>query len=334
MAALNGFPLVSQRTTVTGDGRPSENALYDCVAACVDAMCRYWLHTPENSIFNPDHFKDVAYGENWKNDGTDAARYVDYCKTLGINLYSVKATSAMEAITLAHEYIEKGIPATFTELDPYVDTNLAQYAGWTHACCWFADDNNGLTALDPFIGKALYKTNGAWASVLRSNQLWIAEKEASMSGIPQGWRDDGTTLVSPSSVQGGPDVHITGLIRDYVLAHNWDYRNVAMSPAEHKDQLELSNSSLGPGWQQTFRWSMLGVPDSGPLAGKVIWEWLGQELEYLRGLYAQAQAEIAQLKAQPAMLDAGKVKDRLSTIGLASSNGNATIQQLVTQAIS
>lgn len=154
-----------------------------------------------------------------------------------------------------------------------------------------------------------------------------------MSGVPAGWRDDGVNLISPSSIQGGPDVHISGRIRDYILANNWPNANVALAPVVHVDQLELSNTSLGSGWQQTFRWSMLGIPDSGPLAGKVVWEWTGQELLHLRGLYAQAQAEIAQLKAQPAGLDASKVKDRLSAIGLASANGNATIQQLVTQAI-
>lgn len=185
IATLANFPLVSQRTTVTGDGRPSENALYDCVAACVDAMCRFWLNKPENSVFNPDHFKDVAYGENWKNDGTDASRYVEFCKMLGINLHMVSANSPAHALQLAHEYINKGIPCTFTELDPYVDTNLPQYAGWTHACCFFEDDSNGLTALDPFIGKALYKSDGAWANVLRSNQLWVAELEAIVINVQQ-----------------------------------------------------------------------------------------------------------------------------------------------------
>ncbi len=288
-------------------------------------MCRYWLKQPENSVFNPDHFKDVAYGENWRNDGTDAARYVAFCKTLGINLHAVSADSPIHAVTLAHNYIDKGIPVTFTELDPYVDTNLPRYAGWTHACCFFADDANGLTALDPFIGKALYKTNGAWANVLRSNQLWIAEKEASM-GVPQGWTDNGSVLVSPSSTQGGPDVHITGLIRAYVLANNWPFANVAMSPAEHKDQLELSNAKLGPGWQQTFRWAMLCIPDTGEHAGKVLWEWLGQELEHLRSLYAQSQAEIA---AHKPGLDAAAVANRLTALAQLGHQ----VEALATQAI-
>lgn len=174
-----------------------------------------------------------------------------------------------------------------------------------------------------------------------------------MSGIPQGWHmsPDGTALICPSSAPGGPEVEIKGRMMNYVLVNNWDYKNVAMSPSVHRDLLELSNKDLGPGWQQTFRYAMLGIPDTGQHAGEVIWEWTGQELEYLRALYAQAQEQVAtmqpllgkqqqeiadlqaQLKAQPAGLDAAKVKDRLSAIGLASANGNAAIQQLVTQAI-
>ncbi len=165
------------------------------------------------------------------------------------------------------------------------------------------------------------------------SELFAYLQGGTMSGVPAGWRDDGVNLISPSSIQGGPDVHISGRIRDYILANNWPNANVALAPVVHVDQLELSNTSLGSGWQQTFRYAMLGIPDSGSLAGKVVWEWTGQELLHLRVLYAQAQAEIALLRAQPAMLDAGKVKDRLSAISLASANGNATIQQLVTQAI-
>lgn len=137
-----------------------------------------------------------------------------------------------------------------------------------------------------------------------------------MSGIPQGWHmsGDGVALICPSSVQGGPEVEIKGRIMAYVLANNWDYRNVALAPSEHKDQLELSNTSLGSGWQQTFRYAMLGIPDTGPHAGVVIWEWLGQELAEVRILLAKANEEVAQLKAQPAGLDAAKVQERLKQI--------------------
>ena len=135
-----------------------------------------------------------------------------------------------------------------------------------------------------------------------------------MSGVPQTWTDDGTTLTCPSSVPGGPTMPIRGRIRDYVLANNWHYANVALAEAVHQDQMELSNSGLGGGWVQEFRWARLEIPDTGPHAGTVIWGWLGTELHHLEALYAQAQAEIARLKAQPAGLDPAKVAERLKQI--------------------
>ena len=137
-----------------------------------------------------------------------------------------------------------------------------------------------------------------------------------MSGVPQGWRmsPDGTALICPSSTQGGPEVEIKGRIMNYVLGNNWDYRNVALAPSEHKDVLELSNTSMGSGWVQEFRYARLEIPDAGTHAGTVIWGWLGQELHHLEALYAQAQTELAQLKAQPAGLDPAKVQERLKQI--------------------
>lgn len=171
---LQNFPMVSQLTTVTGDGRPSENAQMDCVAASVDALCRYVLGTPENSTFNPDTFKDKAYGEAYTG-GTSASAYVPFCQSLGVNLHAINSTNAAATIKQARLLIQQGHPAIFTILDPYVNTNLPQYAGWTHVCVFYGADNTGLTAMDPYIAKPVYQTDAHWIDVLRSHQLWIAE---------------------------------------------------------------------------------------------------------------------------------------------------------------
>lgn len=175
LSVIPNFPIVSQLTTVTGDGKPSENAQQDCVAAAIDAICRYLLGKPENSVFNPDSFKDAAYGDAWKG-GTAAIEYIPFCKSLGINLHHVDASDPSHVVALAHQFVQKGIPAIFTEVDPYVDTNLPQYAGWTHVCVFYGDDAHGLTAMDPYIAKPVYKSDASWIQVLRSNQLWIAER--------------------------------------------------------------------------------------------------------------------------------------------------------------
>lgn len=152
------------------------------------------------------------------------------------------------------------------------------------------------------------------ASKLQIVSATAVHLKGEVMGIPQGWRDDGTTLWSPSHTQGGPEVPIRGRIRDYVLANNWHFANVALGESAHKAQLESSNPSLGSGWQQAFRWSLLGIPDGGTMVGKVVYEWLGVELEHIVGLLQEAQAEIAQLKAQPPGLDPAKVQERLKQI--------------------
>ena len=174
MVALNNFPMVSQLTTVTGDGRPSENAQFDCVAASIDAACRWLLGKPEDSIFNPDHFKDEAYGEALRNSGTSASDYVAFCKTLGIHLYAVETPDYAHAIQAAHQYIRENKPVIFTRDDPYVDQRV--HPDWTHVCVFFSEDGSGLTALDPYIAKPVYKTDAAWVDILRNSELWLAER--------------------------------------------------------------------------------------------------------------------------------------------------------------
>jgi hypothetical protein len=116
--------------------------------------------------------------------------------------------------------------------------------------------------------------------------------------VPTNWTDNGTVLYSPNTQAGGPVVPITGPIRAYILANPWQPANVALDVGYHTSALELSNPSLGSGWQQLFRYAMLAVPDSGPLMGKVVWEWLGCELLYLRGAYVNAQTQIGALEQQ------------------------------------
>lgn len=155
--------------------------MQDCVAASIDAVCRYLLNDPENSVFNPDHFKDEAYGEAYTG-GTSADHYVAFCKSLGLTLYPVTSSSPEELITNAHAMLKDGHPVIFTEVDPYVDTSLPEYKDWMHVCVWYADDAQGMTALDPWLARPLYKSDAGWQSVLRSLQVWTAERieESSM----------------------------------------------------------------------------------------------------------------------------------------------------------
>ena len=154
------------------------------------------------------------------------------------------------------------------------------------------------------------------------------------SMVPANWHDDGTTLRAPNGV---------GVVlgfRTFLLSHNWDAGNYPLAPEQGVQLLEASNQGLGGGSQQIFRWSMLAyTPDHG-----VFVEWIGVELAYTRQQLAtyypqvkQLQAEVDSLKQQlaasqqPTGVDPAIVKDRLTAIGLAANNGNAAVQQLVTQ---
>ena len=154
--------------------------------------------------------------------------------------------------------------------------------------------------------------------------------------VPQGWTDANNVLVAPNGV------HVVHGFRDYVLNNAWPAENYPLAPEFATGQLELSNTALGAGTQQIFRWSLLGWTQ----AHGVLFEWTGQELAAVRQQvqkYAtqiqQDKTQIAQLQAELAKattptvqgVDAATVKDRLTAIGLAANNGNTAIQQLVNQ---
>lgn len=314
MTTLLNFPMVSQLTTTTGDGLPSNNAQYDCVAACVDAVCRYLLEQPENSVFNPDTFKDEAYGEAYANKGTAAIAYVPFCASLGVHLYPVNGNPA-QLVQQIHQFLAENKPVIFTEPDPYVSNTL----GWTHVCVFYQDGPGFLTAMDPYIARPVHRTDQEWIQLLQNNEIWIAERSESM--IPQGWHDDGSTLYSPSHMQGGPEIHITGPFREYVLANAWRPSDRFIEPGHHVDVMQYNNVSLGSGFIQTSLWSMLLMPDKGPQAGKVIYAWLGVEEAFLRNAYEAQLTEIFQLKQELTkpgidVATAAKVADRLTALGL------------------
>lgn len=128
------------------------------------------------------------------------------------------------------------------------------------------------------------------------------------NNIPQGWRDDGTTLYCPNDVPGGPDIPIVGVIRDYLLnlPQAWPYGNVALCAEYETPQLAENDEALGGGKQQPFRYAILNVPASGAQAGQVLFGWGIRTLMYVRAQLAQARVDLA--TAQAAALAIAKKK--------------------------
>lgn len=184
---------------------------------------------------------------------------------------------------------------------------------------------------------------------------WLVGGIQPMSGVPNGWHDDGHALTAPNGVQ------VVLGFRLFVLANDWDEANVPLVPQYYTKQLEQFNPDLGDGDQIVFLFGdMLGYPHNpqGAMAGlkdKVIHEWAGKELNLTRDLLARyyplakqvpdLEAQIATLTqqltearaAQVAGLDASKVGDRLTALGLTIKQGQdalTTAQNLVVQPIS
>lgn len=180
MAILQNFPLVSQLTSVTSDGRPSEDAQFDCVPASIGAgLLWYEGKSQWDTFINPDLLKDQAYGENWKNEGTAAARYVPVVAKMG---YMLSAFNGIPGalVSEAHRQIQAGHPVIFTEPDPYVSASL----GWTHVCVFFAEEAGYLMAMDPYIAKAIRRTDHEWTELLQDNQIWILSKNGGDDFMP------------------------------------------------------------------------------------------------------------------------------------------------------
>lgn len=167
---LATFPLVSQLTQITSDGRKSENGPYDCVAASIGASILWYEHKSQwDTSINPDKLKDLAYGENYKNEGTSAKAYVPYVAQLGYHLTSVENASYQSAVARVHQLLAAQQPVIFTMVDHYVSLSL----GWTHCCVFYAGSPGELVALDPYISKPIRYTDSEWESELRSTELWV-----------------------------------------------------------------------------------------------------------------------------------------------------------------
>jgi hypothetical protein len=170
MATLQNFPMKNQRITTLSDGSPDPNADFDCVAESIAAGLQYYL----GRNFSGGVLKEIAYGRDYQG-GTAAWKYVQYCAAVGVHLYPIDGNTT-DLLVLAHGHIRAGHPVIFTEVDPYVDTSLPQYAGWSHVCIWYSESPGQMVAMDPFIAANVQKNDQDWQRVLVGNEIWIMER--------------------------------------------------------------------------------------------------------------------------------------------------------------
>jgi len=162
--------MIAERTPITADGHPPEDAGLSCVPASLLAGVMYLLGVKQlGGKYTPDSLKDAVYGQGYVG-GMAASRYVGYLKSkFGIALISFKGTPAA-MVAEAHRQIAAGHPVVFTIPNPYGNP------AYTHVCCFYGMGQRTLTAMDPWIAKPVTKSDASWAGLLQYNEVWILSK--------------------------------------------------------------------------------------------------------------------------------------------------------------
>jgi hypothetical protein len=119
-------------------------------------------------------------------------------------------------------------------------------------------------------------------------QLWqFLDGGSIMSGVPQGWKDDGSILSAPNGykVQKG--------FREFILKNNWQPDNMPLMNEAGLNPVELGNPGLGGGTVQAFRHLVLAWTAK---AGVYVM-WGGQEWVALHKRVFELEQEIKKMQA-------------------------------------
>lgn len=125
----------------------------------------------------------------------------------------------------------------------------------------------------------------------------------SIMGIPQGWTDDGHTLVAPNGN------HVVLGFRDWIVNHLWDAGNEPLGPEFYPPQVQLHNTSLGPGSVQLFRDNLLWYTSE---KGIIQEPFLGLELDAAYKLIVSLQDQLA--KAQTTTVNVAQLRADIEAI--------------------
>lgn len=329
-AELKGYPLVSQLDTKTLDAKPLANKYFNCVLCCVMSTI-YYFHPEWRGKIDVNSMLDEVLGAN-HTGGSDAFDFVAYAAKHGVKLSSTGNLNPAQQIMASHRYIQQGIPVIFTQEDGYVNTNLPQYKNWTHATVWFKEIPNGLACADSLgdgthiIGaRVVEKSDSEWMSRLRGSVLWIAENKVVTSQptqptqvqpaikIPQGWRDDGTTLIAPTGFRA-----LHGF-RDFILTHNWNSSNSLVSD-EYQD-------TSGKTRQDCYSCALLYNPKNGVtlLEGDAFLQSLWEEVNHYSTLVAHDKPLIVSLQQQVTD-EQGKTQNALAALSTLQGRFDALSQ--------
>jgi len=290
-AALPNFPMKSQRRS------PDANADFNCLPTCIASVLQFLT----GRDYEPNQVKDSVYGAAYVG-GTAAPEFVTYCAQQGVHLFSVDGTGTNLA-WLAHQALNVGHPVIATEPDPYAPA----WRGWSHVIVFHAHQPGQLTAMDPWTGADVTRSDQEWAGLFQFGQIWIGER---MFMIPAGWKDDGTALTAPNGIA------VVRGFRNEVLNFpgGWETENWPLIAEQERPFVEDANQELGAGTWQPFRWRVLAwTPKKG-----VYVMWTGQELLHVR----------SKTEPFPAVKTALNMPEVLATARLITESGQHLLEEL------
>lgn len=312
---IPGATLLDQLNEPTMDGMPDENANDNCVAASIAEA----LHILTGQTFDGDELKDAVYGAGYVGFQS-AARYVQYCQDHGVTLTAHNDTQAGLVATI-HAEVSAGHPVVLTMPSqwgtPYPDP--VHPSGSTHVGVAVGFGPGEIRVMNPWHAFWQDQPDSWWEPRLCEGQVWIMQKaSSSMSGVPSGWTDDGTTLKAPNGVA------IVHGFRDFVLANAWDASDVPLAAESDVPQVEIGDAAIGGGAVQWFERSGQLSWSATFNGGQPFRTWNGKEEMALRSALAAANA--ATSAAQANVAAAQGQRDALSA-QLATAQGQLTQDQ-------
>lgn len=311
---IPGTSLLDQLNEPTSDGLPDENKDDNCVAASFAEG----LHILLGGNWDGDEVKDAVYGQGYVGVQS-AARYVQYASDHGVHLAPHDDTQA-GLISTIHAQIHQNHPVIVTMPSNWgtAPANPVSPGISTHVGIAVGDGAGYIRVMNPWHGFYQDQPDAWWQARLCYGQVWPMQKvSTSVSGIPSGWTDANGVLTAPAAPDGKRYTCVRGM-RLAVTTENHDPTDVPVCEEFSVGEVEVGNTSIGPGVIQFFLKSGQKSWAANFNGGNVFSTWNGREMLALRNALAadvpasqvqslqaqlnSANSQVAQLQAQIAKL--------------------------------
>jgi hypothetical protein len=247
---LANFPQLCQNNEDSGHQYPDVNAGMDCVPTSIAAALTWFT----GAQYYGDEIIDqvTIYGPTYQG-GTAAANFESYCAALGVSLFPVDGEPAQLVATI-HSQLHLNRPVLVTVPGQWNNpATSGQHPGdVTHVMVVCGDGPGSIQVMNPWTGAFEEYSDGWFEVKLCYGQIWPMEKK---SMVPDGWKDDGTTLVASNGVR------ITTGFRDLLMKQPYWYGENVPLAAEYNVDGFVTHPEMGAGtridfwYGESFGWS-------------------------------------------------------------------------------